>query len=252
MQQAKETKYYKLLNTDLTHHRFKYQLGLNIDTEQFNRNECENGLHFCREDQIAYWFGYGENLAIVQIPQDAQVCHFPDKSKADKIHIERIIPLADWERWEDPEFCLKIIKQDGELLKYIKKQTKEMCLAAVRQDGLALQYVREQTEEICLAACRQDGLALQYVAEQTEEICLAAVKEIGLALQYVREQTEEICLAACRQDGLALQYVAEQTIEICLVAVRKDGYALQYVANQTYELCLEAAGNHAWSCYTTY
>ena len=84
-----------------------------------------------------------------------------------------------------------------ELMTYKKEYLSLSCktnlkgkeaLAAVKQDGNALQYVKKQTETICLAAVERDGCALQYVREQTEAICLEAVKQNGRALRYVKEQ----------------------------------------------------------------
>lgn len=40
----KETKFYKFLNDDLTHHNFQYKIGLNIDIKPFNPTYlCSNG-----------------------------------------------------------------------------------------------------------------------------------------------------------------------------------------------------------------
>jgi len=235
-----EEKYYKLLRADLTHYGFKYQLGLNINDEPFNQYEFSNGMYFYREEQIARWINDGDNLAVVSIPQDAQVCHFTDQSKADKIHIEKIIPLANWDRWNDLEFCLNAVRQNGLALKFVKEQTPKICLEACKENGNALEYVKEQTPEICLEAVKENGLVLQFVKEQNSDICLEAVRQNGLALEYVKEQTEEICLTACRNNGKALQFVKEQTEEICLEAVRQSGFALEYVRNQTEEICQEA------------
>ena len=65
----------------------------------------------------------------------------------------------------------------------------EYCLVAVKENGYALEYVKEQTPEICLEAVKEDGHVLQYVKEQTFEICLEAIKETGFAFEYVKEQT---------------------------------------------------------------
>jgi hypothetical protein len=235
-----ETKYYKVLNAELTHHGFKYQLGLNIDTKLFNQEECENGLYFCSKDQLATWINYGENLAVVRIPQDARVCHFTDKSKADRLYIERIIPIAYWEKWNDLEFCLQMVKQNGEALKFVRKQTPEICLAAVQQYGNALKYVLYQNKELCLQSVRNFSCALRYVMDQDTDICLTACKQDGEALEFVERQNFEICLEAVRNCGCALKYVKKQNRELCLEAVRQCGCALEFVENQDLELCLIA------------
>ena len=178
--------YYKVLAADLTHNGLRYKLGLNVDVNEFNDKECQNGLHFADEKQLAKWLDYGTHLAFISIPPDARTVHFADKSKADRIVIDKIITLADWDMWDDPIFCMSIVQQNGESLKYVKEQTPEICLAAVLQNGYALKHVREQTDEICIAAVRQNGFALKHVREQTPKICITAVARNGFALKYVQ------------------------------------------------------------------
>ena len=47
--------------------------------------------------------------------------------------------------WNDPEYCLQAVKQNGYALQWVKEQTPEICLEAVKQYGQALEYVKEQT-----------------------------------------------------------------------------------------------------------
>ncbi len=71
------------------------------------------------------------------------------------------------EDWNDFEYCLEAVKQNGHALEYVINQTPVICLAAVKRDGLALRWVKEQTFEICLEAVKQNGHALEYVINQT-------------------------------------------------------------------------------------
>ena len=105
--------------------------------------------------------------------------------------------------------CLAAVKQNGYLLRYVKKQTSKICLEAVKQDGTALQFVKKQTPEIYLEAVKQSGYALEFVKKQTPELCLEAVKQSGYALEFVKKQTPEICLAAVKQSGYSLEFVKE-------------------------------------------
>ena len=43
---------------------------------------------------------------------------------------------------------------------------KEELLKMVKQNGLALKYVKEQTEEICLEAIKQNIDAIRYVKNE--------------------------------------------------------------------------------------
>ena len=56
------------------------------------------------------------------------------------------------ERYEED---LNKVKQNGNVLYYIKEQTPELCLAAVQQYGLALKYVIEQTPELLFVSCQK-------------------------------------------------------------------------------------------------
>lgn len=61
---------------------------------------------------------------------------------------------------------LKMVKQDGWALKYVKEQTPEICLEAVKQNGYVLRLVKKQTPEVCQAAVNQNCNALQYVKDK--------------------------------------------------------------------------------------
>ena len=234
-----ETKIFKILNEDLYHNGFKYEIGLNIDFIDFNpTNESEaGGLYFCEERFICYYINLGIKIAIVGIPDDARVYVESKKFKADKIILSNIILLKDFDKFADPVFCTLAVQQNGLALQYVLKQTEELCKLAVQRNGLALKFVKEQTEEICKLAVQQYGMAIKFVKEQTEEICKLAVQQNGYALQFVKEQTEEICKLAIQQNVCALQFVKEQTDEICKLAVQQNGRALQLVKEQTEEIC---------------
>ena len=101
------------------------------------------------------------------------------------------------------EFLKKVNGEESGIIDYDGKE----ALEAVKQDGDLLQYVKDQTSEICLEAVKRNGDSLQYVKEQTSEICLEAVKQNGYSLRYVKEQTSEICLEAVKRNELSLRYV---------------------------------------------
>jgi hypothetical protein len=221
--------FFKVLNSALNHNDFQYVIGLNIDTNPFNDKECENGLHFCESKDVYLWLSYGSKLAFISIPNDAKVIHFWNKSKADRIFIEKIIDLKDWEMWENKEFCIEAIKLNKNSLEFIKNQNNDLCLEAVKCNGSDLKYIINQTEEMCFEAVKQNGNALEYIINQTEEMCFEAVKQNGNALQFVVNQTDDVCLQAVKQNGHALQYVKNQTEEICLEASKHKKNVLEII-----------------------
>lgn len=55
----------KYLTRDLVHYNYKYKLGLNIDTQEFNHKLCCNGLHFTDANLISNFSAYGNNIGII-------------------------------------------------------------------------------------------------------------------------------------------------------------------------------------------
>ena len=76
-------------------HGFKYQDGLNIDTQPFcSYGKCQAGGLYCTtEDFIGYFSNdyYGNKIWKVTIPDDAQVyIEGPNKLKADRLIINEL------------------------------------------------------------------------------------------------------------------------------------------------------------------
>jgi len=243
-----DCQYYKVINSKLTHHGFQYQLGLNVDVVPFNNVECEAGLHFCSATQVPFWLCYGSYLAFVEIPHDAKVVHFKNKSKADKIIITKIIKLEDWELWKNRAFCLSAVSYNGKALQYVHDKTHDICLAAVKQCGEALGYVDNKTDELRIAAVEQSKNAILYVIDITEEICLALVNAGGQnvsTLNYVPSyyQTVKVCKAAVEKSICNFCHVPKEqmTHEICLTAVKKRIRLSEIdLKHRNYEICLTA------------
>ena len=93
--------YYKVLPEDLNCRGFQYKEGLNIDTNTIDENECSYGLHFSNKKHILGFCDYGSIIAEVELPEDAIVYHFGNKSKADKLILKNIRPLWSVETMED-------------------------------------------------------------------------------------------------------------------------------------------------------
>ena len=116
----KDIKMYKFLNDDMIHNNFEYQLGLNIDTEDFNPTDTcsKGGLYFCEESKChLYWNDYGELLAHIGILNDAKIENH--KFKTDKLIINKIESFNDIA----DNFWDNIIKYDYVAFKYIKINT---------------------------------------------------------------------------------------------------------------------------------
>ncbi len=210
-----EVKYYKVLNRDLTHNGFKYQLGLNIDSVPFNPTACEvNDFDYTTKEYLSEFLDYGCYIADVSIPDDAKVYEDPDgnKWKADKIIIDKITWMGEHELWKDMEFLLTVdankydftcltcdmynlvakIKEKPVNIMFVKNQTYAFCLAAVKQNYKAIRYVKEQTPELCQIAVERDWRALEFIQNQTPELCMIAINQSPMSFQFVKDQTYEL------------------------------------------------------------
>ena len=49
------------------------------------------------------------------------------------------INIKDLEKWQDPEYCMAAVQQNGYALQYVHAPSEAVCLAAVQQDSDALQ-----------------------------------------------------------------------------------------------------------------
>jgi hypothetical protein len=95
------TKYFKVLRKDLCHHKFRYQIGLNVDTVPFDpTGSCKpGGLYFSDLAHIHLFFSRGELVGEIELPTDARVYVEPGdtrKLKADKLILKNIVPIADF------------------------------------------------------------------------------------------------------------------------------------------------------------
>ena len=90
----------KLTNATSNHNGFQFTEGLNIDVNEFRYDkECgPDGLYFCRASDAENWFNYGHSdmkyVWDVEIPDDARVCIYERKLKADKIILSNKRSLA--------------------------------------------------------------------------------------------------------------------------------------------------------------
>jgi hypothetical protein len=242
-----DVKYYKVLNKEMNHHGFQYQLGLNVDTHPLNKEKwcARGGIHITTLDNIHRYLGYGVYIAEIEIPADAVVLKDDGDIKADKIIIKNIKKLKDFdELWGNEKLCIRALKTRRSLflddnlyygrsrtIQYVKNQTHEICMTALMKDGLLLKYVKEQTPDLCLAAVTQNGNAIKYVKEQTRELCKIAVNTNGCCIDWVDAKTQELCLDAINQNVLAIHRIRLPDHNMIALAISKSPEIIVYFVN---------------------
>jgi len=108
----------------------------------------------------------GDYLCEVEIPNDAK-CYiqsdkYSKKIKTNKVTVKKITHIDDLDQWDNESSSIEAIKQNGLLLKFVKKQTYDICLEAVSQNGLALEYVETQTATLCFRAAKQNCESIKF------------------------------------------------------------------------------------------
>ena len=90
-----ETKYYKFLRGDLTHHGYTYQLGLNIDPKPFNPDEQwqRGGFYLTTLEHLFKHYKYGPYLGIISLHpnRDAQIYQEKTEWKVNQLILEKIV-----------------------------------------------------------------------------------------------------------------------------------------------------------------
>lgn len=147
-------KMYKFVNYDS-----RYEIGLNV-ADRFNiylngdNKLCYSGLHFNAGDKFrgSYYRDDGTRLALIEIPDDAQVFVWKHGLTADKLIVKDIDYLCNV---DNDDFWIDMIQNNGLMLEFVKNQTDKICESAVQQNGRALWYVKNQTKEIIELAALQ-------------------------------------------------------------------------------------------------
>jgi hypothetical protein len=166
------SKFYKFLAKDLKHYNFKYELGLNVDTNKFNPTNAYSagGLHFTDKRSILHFYNYGSMIGEIEIPDDAHVYIKENKYKTDKLEIVKlasddldileIVKLAHengclWSEWTC--YCAA---SNGhlELLKWLHENgcpwDKRTCSYAAERGYLGvLKYAYENGCRWCYRTC---------------------------------------------------------------------------------------------------
>jgi hypothetical protein len=196
IRRAGKNEFRKCLNNELKHHNFQYKIGLNEDTIPFDTSDSykPGGLYFTTKEHINEYLGFGLNVAILELCEDAEFYIDLDVTefKTNKFIIKEILPQTE-------ELYKIAVQQNPFSLECVTNQTEELCMIAVQQTGLSLKHVKNQTEELCMLAVQQHGYALQFVINQTPEFCKMAIQQNPLSLKFVREKTEELCKLAAQQ-----------------------------------------------------
>lgn len=276
--------YYKVINTFMIHHGYKYEHGLNIDPIPFNTTKicCPGGFYFTNRENIPYVIDIGDYVCEVRIPEGTEV--YEEKSihttirkwKATQldINLHGKIPFEEFE-WK-----VEDVSKNGLLLRFIpmERQTEMICKAAIKQNLFALQYVKKDAEQHCFETIINNPEAINCVSfpktqdflwrivqacpivfsfimkgDQTLDMCIFVLKYDGLLLQYVSPLllTEELCKIAVENNCCSFQYVPQefQSNEMCFMVLKQNGLLIKYIEFPTEDMCQIAVKQNVLAFY---
>lgn len=177
--------YYKIMNLDMKHHDFQYQMGLNIFPSKFDPN-CigKGGFYFCKQQDIQHWLGLYNcyTIAQIRIPNTARVVDQGQKYKTDMLIICDI----------DVSFNADDIKNP------IILQTFELCEVAVRYNPHYIGYVHDQTDYLCSLALNRDPSSMLMIRNQIRGSILYLIKHNGFLVQYFKATTRMLMYLALK------------------------------------------------------
>ena len=190
-------KYYKIIGNNFG--SYPYRVGLNTlkhNGEEFNSaSGCTaGGLYFCEAKYIFAYFRHGNMLAELYPTEDAQVVQFGGKYKADKIVIERIIPLYSVDTFKYLIGC----GADKPMALFVAAYTNKFYAS-----GLLSKYSEEENRMVQVAGGLEDLYQIvEYLVEN---------------VTYSTADLMEASLAACRRDNPDRAEFLDMEVRIRLV-----------------------------------
>ena len=215
-------KYFACKFIGSNHNDFKYQLGINENTEKFNPNEkcVGGGLYFADVSNVFEYRRFGCEIATIELLDDEDIYIEDGKCKTNKFKITSIDSIENFVKklkiddvvriiYKNPydirymknlpygiseQTYRRVIDGSWELLKFIDNQTKESCKYAIeKSNGHALKHVKDQTEELCKFAIDVNLYSFNHIKMQTENLCLYAIEKNPNIIHCIKNPTQRTC-----------------------------------------------------------
>ena len=169
----KNDTFYKFTNNEENHYGYQYIDGLNIDTNEFdiNRGDCsKGGLYFTSEKYIIEWINGNKYVRIVTIPDDARVYIYKTKFKSNKIFVEPRIKIYDSNLLSDEQVQILAVKQNSNLIQYIKEPSDQVQKLAVKNNGYNIEGIKKPSVEVQMLAVQQNGYSIEYIKDRYNKL----------------------------------------------------------------------------------
>ena len=208
--------------------------GYNFENKEIHEIEgklevCENGFHFCEKlkDVFEYYDFDKKTVVIHEIEALGEVLTEDNKSVTGKIKIGR--QLSNEEVFDNEDLQLKLVKENGFVIKFIENPSEKIKLEVIKQNGWAIEYIKNPSEELQLAAVKRNSWVIRHIENPSEKVQIAAVKENCWAIRYIKNPSEEVQLVAVKQNSFAIEYIKNPSEKVQIEAVKQNSNAIKYI-----------------------
>lgn len=197
---------YKFTNHEETHYgaeyidKYKYKDGINIDPNPFDISEgrwSKGSLYFASPKDITLWLDGSKYVRDVIVPNNARVCVYSNRIKADKIILGPRIKIIDSNLLNDEDLQKQLVSENGCAITYINHPTEEVKRIAVQEDGSAIQYIENPSEEVKRLAIIDHGANIRYIKDPSVELQKMAIMKGCTNIQYIENPSEEVRTFCC-------------------------------------------------------
>lgn len=94
---------------------------------------------------------------------------------------------TETETQSDDDFN-KLLKKDGNNIKYIDDQCPELCELAIEQNCFSIRHIKDEFRSIdlCVKAAKKSGFVLRSMSDQHPDACIAGIQSDPKSLKFVR------------------------------------------------------------------
>ena len=220
--------FYKCINKEHKQMGFQWKIGLNIDTNKFYTTGTHKaGLYFTNRDRIHNYLTYGNYICTLRIPDEATIVIDDPQGeacRADRLYLEKMTLIKDFEFWSDPEYCAKISPFNPKVSIYFKidynlhldkcgifllfaglseNLNQKKCLQAVKTYGTILGNIpiEKRSEKVCLSAVKNDPAAVIYVPKNklNNKIKYEVIKKNPSYFTIIENPNEKMCICVTKK-----------------------------------------------------
>lgn len=226
----------KLTDSMDMHNNFKYETGLNVDTEKFNpvSQNMPGGLYFIDENYISVFLSYNYSRWMkycrrVELPADCKVyIEVGGKFKADKIILGERVEIKDLPCWSDENYCKLSINLCANACVHVNFLINELKIYALKKNPESLRVMLDRKieldEDVQLFAVKMKGYNICHLFKHGIKVSHKVQKEAVTHEPFVlgeifdnlsfEEISDDVINTAISLKGDTIKFLLERKIPV--------------------------------------